>query len=198
MDLKPIVHKAIAGIRFEYGELAFLAATSKIEAQIRDRLSWRLQCLLPGLYVVREWKRTDIAILNGAAPIALIELKAMYTWDATLDNHQQYIEALRSDEQKALRLATPETAIYTILLASNPKPVAPPPLHEFVKYRSGIEKALRHSTAEDVAASTINIVKKDFCEEKRRLLLQEVARGDGHWFGLEVDVLVWLFEFANK
>ena len=34
--------------------------------------------------VAREWRRTDIAVLENEVPKALIELKAMYTFDAAL------------------------------------------------------------------------------------------------------------------
>ena len=58
---------AVAGLAtaFEAGELAFLAATSKPELPIRDRVAWQLSRSLGADYVVsREWRRADIAVLK--------------------------------------------------------------------------------------------------------------------------------------
>ena len=70
----------------------------------------------------REWLRTDIAILEGEVPKALIELKAMYTFDAALDqeNINGFCDAMEKDREKARSLSTSESEIYTVLLATHP------------------------------------------------------------------------------
>ena len=62
---------------FQKDELAFLALTSKPELQFRDRLAFQLyEQLRDRITVAREWKRVDLAFLNGNEPQALIQLKA--------------------------------------------------------------------------------------------------------------------------
>ena len=80
------------GDTFEENELAYLAVTSKIEHPFRDRLSFLLhkRYEAEGYLVAREWKRIDMAILNHEGePLILIELKAMYTFDA-IDRAEHY------------------------------------------------------------------------------------------------------------
>src|SRR5438105_184489 len=75
----------IAGLRdaaasFDPGELAYLALTSKVEHAVRDRLAWALS--KRGHCVAREWRRTDLAVLDEAGdPRAALEAKATYTHD---------------------------------------------------------------------------------------------------------------------
>lgn len=197
MNFEHIIENSFQKIVFEPCELSFLAATSKVEQPIRDRLSWRLQQALKDYDVVREWKRADIAILKNDIPVAVIELKAMYTWDATLNNHSQYVEALLKDEQKALTLVGPTVPIFTILLASNPKPRNPERLKSFVKYGSGIKKALRMATYDEVGAAADRIVKDSFLTDApRKLAFEHIVRGNGESFDVLFDVHVWCFQFA--
>ena len=78
------LEKALSNVGrdFEEDQLAFLALTSKPELQIRDALAWRLHRALPDLIVSREWRRTDLAVLDRAGnPLMLLEAKAMATFD---------------------------------------------------------------------------------------------------------------------
>lgn len=70
------------GEDFQENELAYLALTGKVENPFRDRLAFKLhRNLSPEVVVAKEWRRVDIAILRSEVPLALIELKAMYTFD---------------------------------------------------------------------------------------------------------------------
>jgi hypothetical protein len=66
------------------GELTHLAATSKIEHYVRDRMArWLTNTLADdSVFVVREWRRVDLAVIkNGdpGSPLLLIEGKAITT-----------------------------------------------------------------------------------------------------------------------
>ena len=62
------LEKALSNVgrNFEEDQLAFLTLTSKPELQIRDALAWRLHRAFPDLIVSREWRRTDLAVLDRA------------------------------------------------------------------------------------------------------------------------------------
>lgn len=64
---------------FEPDELAYLALTSKPEFVIRDATAFQLyrQLTPKGLLVAREWRHSDIAILENDAPAAIVELKSI-------------------------------------------------------------------------------------------------------------------------
>ena len=74
-------------IEFGEDELAFLALTTKIELPLRDRWAYVLYRKLSrsNLIVSREWKRIDLAVLKDKIPLALIQLKAMYTFNAVYE-----------------------------------------------------------------------------------------------------------------
>ncbi|MGB9499736.1 MAG: hypothetical protein ACKVE4_08275 [Dissulfuribacterales bacterium] len=147
--------------------------------------------------VVREWHRADIAILRADKPVTVIGLKAMYTFDATLNNHMQYVAAISKDEQKSLKLVGPDVPIFTILLAANPKPVNPERLKSFVKYGDGIKAALKTATYDEVAIAADKIVSDSFLSEApRNLVFRHIIRGKGESFNVPFDVHVWCFRFA--
>ena len=197
MNFERILAGSFEKIEFEPGELAFLAATSKIEQPIRDRLSWRLQQTLKDYDVVREWRRADIAILKDKSPVAVIELKAMYTFDAALNNHMQFVAAISKDEQKALKLVGPDVPIFTILLAAHPKPINPDLMKPFIKYRNDIIRSLRTATCKRVADEADRIVTDSFLSKApRNLAFRHIIRGNGESFTVPFDVHVWCFRFA--
>jgi hypothetical protein len=197
VNFERILADSFEKIEFEAGELAFLAATSKVEQPIRDRLSWRLQQTLKDYDVVREWRRADIAILKDESPVAVIELKAMYTFDTALNNHMQFVAAISKDEQKALKLVGPDVPIFTVLLAAHPKPSNPDLMKPFIKYRDGIMTSLRTATCEEVAAAANRIVTDSFLSKApRNLVFRHIVRGNGESFTVPFDVYVWCFRFA--
>ena len=198
MNFKRILEGSFEKIEFESGELAFLAATSKVEQPIRDRLSWRLQQALKDHDVVREWHRADIAILKDESPVAVIELKAMYTFDAGLNKHMmQCVAEISKDEQKALKLVGPNVPIFTILLAAHPKPSNPEGMKSFVKYSPGIKKSLSNATCDEVADEADRKVRDLFLvKARRKLAFRHIVRGNGESFSVPFDVHVWCFQFV--
>jgi hypothetical protein len=178
---------------FKENELAYLALTSKIELPLRDRWAFNLSQQLSGNAIVsREWQRTDIAILKKDAPIALIELKAMYTFDAALDLDEisGFIEKMEKDEVKATKLTSQHPQIYTVLLATHPKAFVPIELDGIVKYRAGINRAINtFETEKNVLKVAKEAVYKKF--KNKNTIASGVISG-GNAFGIDTDVLYWI------
>ena len=178
---------------FRDNELAYLALTTKIENPVRDRWAFQLYRKLRGRFVVsREWKRTDIALLEKAAPKVLIELKAMYTFDAVLraDDIAGYAQAMAADESKARKLAGTQTQIYTVLLATHPQSIVSGNLDGVVKYRASINKAVRWLGSPD------NVLKEAMSAINHKLQGRDVVSSGilngGQAFGINADVLFWM------
>lgn len=185
---------AIAGVEDDFapGELAYLATTTKAEGPFRDRLAFRLHREYgpAGLVVAREWNRVDLAVLDDAgAPLALVELKAMYTFDA-LRNLSFFTDATSADEIKARRLARANTAVYSLLLATHHDDRIPNSHLKPVKYSGGINRGLS-----ECGASAALLARA--CDNVDHNLVGRnvVARGEvkgGHAFGLGVSLHYWL------
>ena len=99
---------------FEKDELAYYSLQGKNEQQVRDKIAWKLQCLLdehyePSRYLVRrEWSdsgrsKVDLAVLeidkedtNKSTPLALFEFKA----HQSMDNNKWFYAAFVEDVKK--------------------------------------------------------------------------------------------------
>ncbi len=114
--------KALAAVAtmFWPNELAYLALTSKVEGPIRDRLAFKLhEALSPtGRFVAREFRRIAIAVIHEDKVCALIELKAMYTFDALDDD--RYLARLDRDVSKCHEQGCEGAQVFTVLLATHP------------------------------------------------------------------------------
>lgn len=146
--VKSVIIETINDIntQFQSDELAYLALTTKIELPFRHRWAFYLQQKLGTEYIVsREWQRTDIAILKDDKPVMLLELKAMYTFDAVFNPNgiSGYKKRLIDDFNKAKNLAENDTQIYTVLLATAPQNIVPQNYDKVIKYRDGINKCLK-------------------------------------------------------
>jgi len=64
------------------GNLAYLAATGKIELAIRDLLGALITNKFPNLTAAREFKRRDLVILDDGVPRAVIEGKMWISFEA--------------------------------------------------------------------------------------------------------------------
>lgn len=180
---------------FAPGDLAYLPLTSKVERPLQDRLAWSLHTKLPELVVSREWKRTDLAILDAQAstPLLLLEAKAMYTADLVgqqlADADDDYPTRMRHDIEKAQQLASEGNAqVFALGLATHPMDV-PENWPNVIKYVPLVRSKLRQfgeAGVREMAADTM----------KRRLSpLGPVRSGSlhgGRAFGVEVAVDWWL------
>lgn len=136
---------ALAGAAksFAENELAYLALTSKVEHPIRDRVAWALHSTLTTHFVAREWRRCDLAILEtNGSPAALVEAKAMYSYDAVSDRKMAaYRGWMVSDIAKANKLASGSSAEVFVLLLVTHVVGLPDAPDGVVKYRRHIERA---------------------------------------------------------
>ncbi len=178
---------------FHVDELAYLALTTKIEMPIRDRWAFLLYKNLvnENLIVSREWKRTDLALLKNQFPESLIELKAMYSFDAALDPIEVggYIDAMAKDEIKATKLAVTGTEIYTVLLATHPEQI-PSNYTGIIKYNAYINKAIRKfGSANEVKSQAITAVNNKL-SSKNIILSGELFAGCA--FGVKTSILYWV------
>lgn len=184
------------GAEFSVNELAFLALTSKIELPFRDRWAYVMHKRLEGkgFSVAREWKKRDIAILHGKSPKLLIELGAMYTFDALRDGVLLHYgrNKILSDTEKANKLQSGAT-VYSVLLASHPLARVPDELKGVVAFSEGINRGLErcHDNEECVRVMARGRVGELFRENKFHVVQYGALHG-GKAFGIGVDVLYWL------
>ena len=196
MRIGEVLKEELAGLSasFMTGELAYLALTSKVEFPIRDRLAFRLHTRLGDgpSQVAREWHRTDLAVLSGGVPTLLLEVKAMYSFDAVdsaigLDNFQRQV---RRDRDKSLRPEASTAEVYALLLVTHPGGPCGEELNAVVKYRTGIERGAKRGierVREDAAAA----VSKKFVDF--RLITSTGSLDAGTAFGVPVGIDYYLF-----
>lgn len=136
------------GRSFRPGELAYLALTSKPEFAVRDRLAFALhRRMWPKAVVSREWRRTDLAVLSADVPprpLALIEAKASYTFDAAIQNPPGgWIgQVVKADLAKASALAVKGTEVYALVIVTHPRSAPDRSLRGVAKYLSGVRRAI--------------------------------------------------------
>ncbi len=186
------------GNEFKPNELAYLATTMKIEGPIRDRLAFRLHQELSreDHIVSREWRRIDLAVLDTKCePRCLVELKAMYTFDA-FKNLRKFVTATSEDERKARKLAK-GAAVYSLLLATHlgdsiPPHLCGPDLRGPVKYWHHQNAAINfHGDAARLLSQATARVDENLKEARRSVVSANSVDG-GEAFGLKVAVHYWL------
>jgi hypothetical protein len=178
-------------------QLAFLAATRKFEEPVRDLIAWRLhQRLAPGLIVSREFPvgpkvRADLAILQGATPVAVVELKALYAFDIHSEpSRNKYRGMVAADlERTALHVASADA--YAIALTTHVNGDIPAALLKVVKYAPGIRRAnAKYSDAEQLRADAIPIWRAEM--EGLGAPVEHITLGSGTTWTLQVTVDAWL------
>lgn len=194
------------GARFAPNELAYLALTSKVEGPIRDRMAFALHEAVGARHLVaREWDpvgrgeevrdgraRIDLAILTPEqAPLALLELKAMYSFD----DAARYCKMTAADEGRTRVFAPMAEAVYSLLLATHVDAPVPSGLRRVVKYDDGINRVLRQFGTGELVASSL-LKRMDEALRGRNLVASgNIAGGAVH--GLPVDVYYWLVRDAG-
>ena len=133
---------------FQPDELAYLALTSKIELQVRDRLAFALYRRLGDRLIAREWKRVDLAVLasDGETPEMLLEAKALYTFDLIGNQAwvSRYPNMVKADLAAlcARQDLTERTQLFALVLATHPSSQATAHLKHVAKYSRGVGKAI--------------------------------------------------------
>lgn len=187
------------GASFAPDELAFLALTSKPEQHFRDRMAYSLYKELQEdpVLVCREWNRIDLAVLAASdqQPLIIVELKWMYSmnaWAGRADYHNAVLE----DEAKALRLASPITSVYTLLLATHPRRAIPSQYWSTMKYAADVNRyLLLAGTAEAIAENAVSAASQLLGKHKI------CASGDlngGTAYGVPASVMWWLVKAVAR
>lgn len=173
---------------FEPDELAYLALTSKPEFVIRDAIAFQLYRQLnpKGLLIAREWRHSDIAILENDAPAAIVELKSMYTFDATKAGYQRAVVA---DIQKARGVANEQTQVFALLLVTHPSRVVDMKFSNVVKYIDALNKAYTISTSDVLRENAASIL-PNWCSEG---VATTGSINSGSAFGVQVYVDFFLY-----
>ena len=189
--MKDILFNALSKIEHQFNkdELTYLQITSKIEHSIRDKLAYYLHCHENELTISREWHRVDLAILKDDTPIALIELKSMYTGNfLSKTDKDKFAKYLKDDVDKNIK-KYPDIPVYIILLATNILTEIPLPYKSYIKYPSIINrpfkngKSIEENTALFRRYATEILPSKNF---KHLKIISESA------FDIKSELLIWL------
>lgn len=139
-DQRAMIIDELARIRtaFEPDELAYLALTTRVENQIRNRLAWRLhQRLEPqGLIAARDWIHADLAILDpDARPMTTVHAKVLQDADARSDlNWKAYATRVQTDIRKTRKLAGSDGQILLLVVSVAAQGVVARSLRSVLKY----------------------------------------------------------------
>jgi hypothetical protein len=194
LDLAQEIVEALSRVeqKFLPSELAYLALTSKVEGPIRDRLAFQLHsALLPrGLSVAREFRRVDIAVLDGDEVLALIELTAMYTFDAHHPRRiARYREKLREDASKCHGQQYKGAQIFTVLLATHPHGMPTEGAAAAIKYANDIRSSFaKHENAANILATATEQVSGWYADPRKGEIMDV-----GLAYGVSVSVYYWMF-----
>ncbi len=180
---------------FDRDELAYLALTCKIEFPIRDKLAYQLhrQLAPKGLSVAREWRRTDLAVLRDFAPLMLLEIKALYSFDVANRKYgaREWAGRLSRDLRKARNVGDGTPEIYGLLLLTHPARAFGPPFDGVVKYRSGIDRAFSdRGDARAIEQRAQGLLRQPLSHLR---LLKQGRLAAGAAFGVSTSVLYSLF-----
>ena len=199
--LESALIESIRGLieEFRPHELAFYALTTKIEMPFRDRWAFSLHRQLGKEYIVaREWQRTDLTILRGDVPLILVELKAMYSFDAIdkASAHTYILSNMQADTNKVRKKAQPESEIYTVLLVTHPRAPIVRSYLGTIKYASQINRAVKKlENSEQVSMLCLSNINDAFAD---RHIVSNGILNAGTAFGIEVDVFYWLIKQSPK
>lgn len=203
---------------FQCNEIAYLALTTKIEGPLRDRWAYSLhKALSPHDYVIaREWpglktqclkrRHADLAILArqipedpvvrpALSPCAIIELKALYSFDVIEGEHGgvrqntgKLLLKLREDAQRWSDCASRGARIYAVLLVTHPDGRIADCHGRAIKYTTEINKAVdKCGGADDVRTRARESLQDVFGDNT---VAGEVHGGQA--FGTGLSVLWWL------
>ena len=205
--LDEILIRSLSGLaeQFQCDELGYLALTTKIELPLRDRWAFLLHKMLAphGYCIAREWSpprarnRVDLAILKGGVPKTLVELKAMYTFDAVkyVNGNAKLVDEL-SDDMKVRRAQFPSrTDVYGVLLATHPDRIIAREYDSVVKYAAGINRAILRWEGEDHVKGCAKEAVGALTGLGKLISSGEMCAGRA--FEVDVSVLWWLYHMTD-
>lgn len=139
---------------FAQDELAFLAATSKVELPVRDRLAWMIHKGVGDDSVIsREWRRADLAILVDDQVAAQVEAKALYAFDVLREGkRKEFLGRLVSDATKMSSLVKSDRYLLSIIVDVRGE-IRPELSQYVVKYAPGITAGTKLTQGGDVRST---------------------------------------------
>lgn len=187
-------------------QLAYLAATRKFEDPVRDAMAWRLhlQLLERGLTVSREFPmsrlptappqtraRADIAILHGIDMTAVVELKALYTFDVHRPKKRNEYRKLVAADLARVALHSPTAEAFAVALTTHVAGDVRADLVDVVKYAAGVRSAIKmHDSAEALRTSALPLWRSTL--DELGAPVEHVEFGKGAVWDLDVVVDAWL------
>ena len=191
------MHRAVVGAlrtiqgNFASDELAFLALTSKIELPFRDRLAFAMAVAAGAKRgrVAREYRRTDIALLEDGRASALVEIKACYSFDL-IDQAHRFVSYVTADLEKARRCGRGRCACFGILLAVHPRSAIPSGIFDTIKYARRVNAKVK----ENGSPAVVKVVATKQAE-KHLSSFELLYRFDwrlGEYLGIGADLMGWV------
>jgi hypothetical protein len=142
--------------------------------------------------VAREWRRSDLAVLNDGLPLALLEAKALYTFDVVhgMAEGSEYHRFITADLAKASGLGGADAQVFALVISTHVLTIVPPSMRGIVKYDDGINRAL--ATFSDPVGLRVRALRNvgGFLESLGTTTRHDLGRGCA--LGLEVELDVWL------
>lgn len=133
--------------RFLPGELAYLAATSKVENPIRDAVAFYLHERLrdlPGCMVAREYRRRDLAVLVDGLPVMELEAKALYGLNVlSAASNAEYLTRWHGNDAKSLQQTPTTSSCFLLSVVTHPMCQIGPGLWPVIKYARHYNAALK-------------------------------------------------------
>ena len=184
------------GDEFKPNRLAYLSLMTKNEREMCNALAWALNEKFADdadTWVIREWKRRDIAVLRRHNPVALIEAKAAMAFNLVETKSPLYpSKEVLADIEKLRKVAPKCKACYVLPFFTYLHQI---PRHEFdgaMPYISGIRKHGIIDKAELAGGF----------ERFRKAVggLSVVAKGEipaGNAFDVDVSVFYWLLAVSS-
>lgn len=208
--LATALHQALrdGGTDFTHDQLAYLAATRKIEDPVRDAVAWRLHqtLLCRGLTVSREfpikqspdqskgtWARADIAILESASVVAVVELKALHTFDVHKPKKREEYRGRVAADLKRVAMHVPGADAFAVALTTHVAGNIRPDLPDVVKYARVVRSATKkYGDADALRNDALPLWREAMTRLEAPIDQLELGRGEV--WGLEVIVDAWLVD----
>ena len=160
-------------------------------------MRWRFGCtaklVAQNLLVAREWKRSeiagrsDIAVLKDNAPVAIVELKAMYTFNTMRPDYRRMV---LDDIEKAKGVAEADTQVFGLILATHPCDEIDLRFRDIVKYIADVNRACRTLGNEGLRERAYKEL-PHWCSPNGVGVAGSIP--GGHAFGVEVSVEYCLY-----
>lgn len=176
---------------FKPNQLAYYTLTSKPEGALRDAIAFNMHVSIndESFVVSREWKKTDLVVLDDHRPLLIAEFKCAYTFDC-MDNNPvgtQYGVSVIKDLDKSMLYATDVTSIYACLFLIHPKGKLNNVFSQVAKYYRRINDSLYECTEDVLRQQAIKNMSAYFSRWNIAVSTKQFSCGSA--YGIAVDIL---------